>query len=73
MLVEVGPGRALKTFADQTARTLRSRGWHTLTTLPTADEPDVGAALMLGSLGCLWERGATVDWDGPSHRRAHGG
>ena len=61
VLVEVGPGRALKTFADQTARTLDAR-WHTLTTLPTADEPDTGAALMLGSLGCLWERGATVDW-----------
>ena len=37
VLVEVGPGRTLTTFADQTSRTIE-RTWHTLATLPTADE-----------------------------------
>ncbi|HEX2383865.1 MAG TPA: SDR family oxidoreductase [Acidimicrobiales bacterium] len=60
VFVEVGPGRALKTFADQTAKTIDA-AWRTLTTLPSADEPDTGATLM-SAVGCLWERGAPVDW-----------
>ena len=62
VLVEVGPGRTLATFADQTARTI-DRPWHAVATLPTADESESGLALMLRSLGRVWELGAPVDWE----------
>ena len=62
VLVEVGPGRTLATFADQTARTI-DRPWHTVATLPTADESESGLALMLRSLGRCGDSALPVDWE----------
>ena len=71
LLVEVGPGRTLTTFADQTAWTT-DRTWHTVTTLPTADERERELDRVLSSLGRMWELGVPVDWTAfhqPERRR----
>jgi SAM-dependent methyltransferase/NAD(P)-dependent dehydrogenase (short-subunit alcohol dehydrogenase family)/acyl carrier protein len=63
VLLEVGPGRTLTTFAGQVARAAGC-SWSTLASLPGGDEPSRGPDETLRSLGHLWERGAPVDWQG---------
>jgi len=66
LLVEVGPGRSLSTFAAQTAST-EGWEWDTVPTLPAPDELRTDAETVLGTLARAWEHGAAVDW-GAFHR-----
>ena len=59
--LEVGPGRALGSFAAQTAQALNI-DVPVLSSLPAATEATADAEVMLSSLGALWERGAAVNW-----------
>jgi acyl transferase domain-containing protein/SAM-dependent methyltransferase len=61
-LLEVGPGRALTTFA---AQALKSDG-ATLgcATLPGADDQRPDAEAALAALGRMWASGIAVDWHG---------
>ncbi|MEM1290508.1 MAG: beta-ketoacyl synthase N-terminal-like domain-containing protein [Cyanobacteria bacterium P01_H01_bin.162] len=68
-LLEVGPGRALKTLAQQAITRTEAAPAMVLNSLPHPQE-DVGdRAVMLGSLGQLWLKGTTVQWSNVS---AHG-
>ena len=62
VLIEVGPGRTLTTFADQMSRAIE-RTWHPLATLPTAEEGGRDHERVLGTLGRLWELGVDIDWN----------
>ena len=59
--LEVGPGRALGTFAGQTAR---AAGVEVpiLSSLPSPNEGGMDRETMLGAAGALWQRGAEIDW-----------
>jgi acyl transferase domain-containing protein/SAM-dependent methyltransferase len=59
--LEVGPGRALGTFA---ARAAQESGLAStvLGSLPAANEEGSGTDRLLRSLGRLWEQGTPVDW-----------
>ena len=61
ILLEVGPGNALSTFARSTAKESDTR-LECLSSLPTADGPRGGSEEMLASLGSLWAAGVAVDW-----------
>ncbi|MEM9502337.1 MAG: type I polyketide synthase, partial [Cyanobacteria bacterium P01_E01_bin.43] len=61
-LLEVGPGRALKTLAQQAITRTEAAPAMVLNSLPHPQE-DVGdRAVMLSSLGQLWLMGAPVQW-----------
>jgi acyl transferase domain-containing protein/SAM-dependent methyltransferase len=57
VLLEVGPGRTLATFAGETAR-----GALCLTSLPAPGEERVDTEVMLDALGHLWANGVAIDW-----------
>lgn len=61
ILLEVGPGNALSTFARNTARDIGTN-LDCLSSLPAADGSRIGNEEMLASLGSLWTAGAPVDW-----------
>jgi acyl transferase domain-containing protein/SAM-dependent methyltransferase/acyl carrier protein len=63
ILLEVGPGRTLATFAAVTARGT-GRDALCLTSLPGTDEQRAETELILASLGQLWANGVPVDWKG---------
>ncbi|QMS92041.1 SDR family oxidoreductase [Nostoc edaphicum CCNP1411] len=68
VLLEVGPGRTLTTFAKQ--------HWieelTALTSLPHPQEQQSDAAFFLNTLGRLWLVGVQVDWSGfYAHQRRH--
>ena len=69
-LLEVGPGRTLKTLAQQAITRTEAAPAMVLNSLPHPQE-DVGdRAVMLGSLGQLWLTGAPVQWANfPPQRR----
>ncbi len=60
--LEVGPGRSLGTFTTRSAEQA-GLAVPVLTSLPGANEQGMGTAVMLTSLGRLWELGLPVDWD----------
>ncbi len=61
VLLEVGPGRTLVTFAAQSAIS-DGRPATCLTSVPGYDDDRPDTEVMLGALGELWLRGAPVDW-----------
>lgn len=61
VLLEVGPGRTLATFAAETARAV-SQAPLCLTSLPAPGEPRVDGEVVLGAIGQLWASGVPVDW-----------
>ena len=60
-LLEVGPGRALTTFA---AQTLKGEGTLGCAMLPGADDPRPDTQAALTALGQMWASGIAVDWHG---------
>lgn len=62
ILLEVGPGRTLSTFARR--HPLASDGGMVATSLRHPLETRSDRAVMLQALGQLWQRGASVDWSG---------
>jgi acyl transferase domain-containing protein len=62
VLLEVGPGHALTTFA----RECQSSGSRVTVfpSLPHAKDPQSAAGMVLNTLGALWLRGVDVDWQG---------
>ncbi|NEQ47699.1 MAG: acyltransferase domain-containing protein [Leptolyngbya sp. SIOISBB] len=69
MLLEVGPGRALKTLAQQAITRAEAAPAMVLNSLPHPQEDMGDRAVMLGSLGQLWLKGTPVPWSNVS---AHG-
>jgi acyl transferase domain-containing protein/acyl carrier protein len=69
VLLEVGPGRTLSTFAKQ--HQLNNNG--VLTSLRHPQEQQSDIAFLLNSLGRLWLAGVKVDWSGfyAHERRYH--
>jgi phthiocerol/phenolphthiocerol synthesis type-I polyketide synthase E len=66
VLLEVGPGRTLATFAAETARAA-ARTPPCLASLPAPGEQRADTEVVLGALGQLWANGVAVDW--PSFHR----
>jgi acyl transferase domain-containing protein/SAM-dependent methyltransferase len=66
VLLEVGPGRTLATFAAETGRAA-GRTPRCLTSLPAPAERRTDPQVMLDGLGQLWAGGVAVDW--PSFHR----
>lgn len=68
VLLEVGPGRTLSTFAKQ--HQINNNG--VLTSLRHPQEQQSDIAFLLNSLGRLWLAGVKVDWSGfYAHERRH--
>jgi len=70
ILLEIGPGQTLGTFARQ--HPLRSFNQVILSSLPSAHEPRSDMQIFLTALGKLWLAGGHVDWSsfyGPQQRR----
>jgi len=63
VLLEVGPGRTLKTLAQQVVAD-GSNPALVLNSLPHPQEDVADPTVMLGSLGRLWLAGAAVQWSG---------
>ncbi len=61
VLLEVGPGRTLATFAAETGRAA-GQALLCLTSLPAPGEDRVDTEVVLGALGDLWAAGVAVDW-----------
>lgn len=61
ILLELGPGRTLATFAAVTARDAGQSAL-CLTSLAGAEDQRADTEIVLTSLGQLWANGATVDW-----------
>jgi phthiocerol/phenolphthiocerol synthesis type-I polyketide synthase E len=59
--LEVGPGRALTTFAAQTLKNDAALG---CATLAGADDPRPDTEATLAALGRMWANGIAVDWAG---------
>lgn len=69
ILLEVGPGEALKTIAQRHPAWKRRRVLHSVRH-PRVEEHD--SALLLRTLGQLWTNGAAVDWSGfHAHEELH--
>jgi amino acid adenylation domain-containing protein len=69
VLLEVGPGEALGTFARRSAD---GAGRVIVKSLPRADRPDGADLAMLEAAGALWTAGVAADWAalrGPGARR----
>ncbi|MCA0354199.1 MAG: SDR family oxidoreductase [Chloroflexi bacterium] len=62
MLVEIGPGQALGSFARQHPACDRQRFADIVATLPAKHEAQSELAAALSALGRLWVAGARVDW-----------
>lgn len=62
LLVEVGPGQSLSSFARQHPRCTRERAGLIFSTLPTAFEHVSDFTCVLTAVGKLWVAGARVDW-----------
>ena len=62
VLVELGPGRTLVTFAVQAAEHGTSAPT-SVATLPGPDDRRTATETTLGALGLLWGLGVPVDWD----------
>ena len=60
VLLEVGPGEALGTFARRDAGAESRR--LVVRSLPPPDQPDASDATVLEALGALWTAGVEVDW-----------
>jgi acyl transferase domain-containing protein len=62
VLLEVGPGHALTTFA----RECQSSGSpaEVFPSLPHAKDPQPAASMVLNTVGALWLRGVAMDWQG---------
>ncbi|BAZ37907.1 beta-ketoacyl synthase [Calothrix sp. NIES-4101] len=60
VLLEVGPGRTLSTFAKQQ----REQKLTVLTSLPHPQEQQSDLAFLLNTLGRLWMLGIQIDWSG---------
>ncbi len=60
VLLEVGPGHTLGTFARQ--QTGRSRDQLVVPSMPGANSGESGAALLMTALGRVWLAGTSVDW-----------
>jgi acyl transferase domain-containing protein len=62
VLLEVGPGHALTTFARES----QSSGSPATVfpSLPHAKDSQSAASMVLNTLGALWLRGVTIDWQG---------
>ncbi len=71
ILLEVGPGRTLATFASVIAKS-SGQAPQCLTSLPSSDDTRPDTDMIVSSLGQLWCNGATVDWAAFHHteRRA---
>src|SRR5262249_4332351 len=63
MYLEVGPGRALTTFAALTTKKEGSQP-SCLNSLPVADDGRSDTETIFAMLGALWVNGASVDWAG---------
>jgi len=61
ILLEVGPGRTLSTFAK---RHPDNSGQLVLTSLPHPKEEQSDSAFLLNTLGQLWISGITINWSG---------
>lgn len=61
LLMEVGPGRGLTTFARQ--HDLKGPGHTIIDTVRHPREPQSDAAYLLDKVGQLWASGGVVDWD----------
>lgn len=59
ILLEIGPGRILSTFAQQTQREITA-----ITSLRHPQEKSSDVAFILNSLGKLWLSGVEIDWTG---------
>ncbi|HYH78527.1 MAG TPA: amino acid adenylation domain-containing protein, partial [Longimicrobium sp.] len=69
VLLEVGPGEALGTFARRSAG---GAGRVIVKSLPRADRPDAADLAVLEAAGALWTAGVAADWAalrGPGARR----
>ncbi len=65
VLMEIGPGRALSTFASQT---LPKEGVATIIqSLPEHDRADAAAETLGEAVGKLWMAGCNIDWQAWSH------
>jgi amino acid adenylation domain-containing protein len=60
VLLEVGPGETLGTFARRHERA--DAGRVIVRSLPRADQPDDSALTVLEAAGALWTAGVEVDW-----------
>jgi acyl transferase domain-containing protein/acyl carrier protein/phospholipid N-methyltransferase len=67
ILLEVGPGRTLTTFAKQH----QSDDWLVLTSIRHPQEQQSDSAFLLNTLGCLWMAGVKIDWSGFGGDRKH--
>ena len=71
VLLEVGPGRTLKTLAQRTVVATDSSAI-VLNSLPHPQERATDTATVLSSLGRLWSAGVEVQWTNYyNHRRSH--
>ncbi|MDB9527374.1 beta-ketoacyl synthase N-terminal-like domain-containing protein [Oscillatoria sp. CS-180] len=70
ILLEVGPGRALKTLAHQEMDPTQRDAYLVLNSLPHPQETVADTAVMLGSLGQLWLAGVSVQWSNVSAHKA---
>ena len=61
VMLEVGPGRTLATFAAETARAA-DRSLLCLASLPAPGEERADTKVLLEALGQLWMSGVNVDW-----------
>jgi acyl transferase domain-containing protein/SAM-dependent methyltransferase/acyl carrier protein len=68
--LEVGPGNALTTFANATAKLMGSKA-QCVNCLPVADNAVSDTEMMLTALGKLWASGVAVDWN-EFHRTEQG-
>ena len=64
VLLEVGPGQALGSFARQHPACTRERMGRVLATLPAAHERHSARAAALQALGRLWIASAPIEWAG---------
>ncbi|HEX6292108.1 MAG TPA: SDR family NAD(P)-dependent oxidoreductase [Herpetosiphonaceae bacterium] len=75
VLLEVGPGQALGSFVRQHPACSRERMSLVVSTLRAAHERQDDQALLLTTLGKLWQLGVTIDWPGfythEQRRRIH--
>lgn len=64
LLLEVGPGQSLCSFAKQHPACERQRMTLILPTLPSVYERSSDLAFLLTQIGKLWLAGVTLDWQG---------
>lgn len=62
VLLEVGPGRTLSTFAAHSAQP--PAAGRAVASLPAPEESAADTEMLLSGLAALWRAGVTIDWDG---------